>query len=341
MSYVRVLQQKPIHRLSLGASLFLTACLTFYVFVVYRDYSVPLNTDTGVVVLDSRLLYPDYGIWNWSQSSTASFNTTATDLVFYNKVGKCGSRSLVYLLRRLGRINNFTSAGQSKTPNSKSRYLTPTDQLELVQRITSLPRPATFYRHTVFIDFLRFGAQRPIYINIIRRPLDRLVSEYYFKRFGDDKNSSKGFLGETKYQSFDDCVLLNKSECRGDNIFYIIPYFCGQQQQCRSATEWALQTAKVNVINHFLVVGLSEEYENTLRVLEKMLPQFFTTAVRAFKTPGVIPSTKTRKKQPPKPEVVKIMTERLKLEIEFYEFIKDRFQRLKRQLQIDVHDNYL
>lgn len=33
----------------------------------------------------------------------------------------------------------------------------------------------------------RFGASpEPVYINILRRPMDRLISHYYFIRYGDD-----------------------------------------------------------------------------------------------------------------------------------------------------------
>lgn len=48
-------------------------------------------------------------------------------------------------------------------------------------------RPAFFHGHLAYLDFSRFSVSHPpIYINLIRRPLDRLVSYYYFLRFGDD-----------------------------------------------------------------------------------------------------------------------------------------------------------
>ena len=41
--------------------------------------------------------------------------------------------------------------------------------------------------------YSRFGAVQPIHINLIRDPLDRLVSSYYYRRFGDYREAHKNW----------------------------------------------------------------------------------------------------------------------------------------------------
>lgn len=43
-----------------------------------------------------------------------------------------------------------------------------------------------YYGYFVYVEFEKFGVDRRLlYINIIRKSLDRFVSYYYFLRYGD------------------------------------------------------------------------------------------------------------------------------------------------------------
>ncbi len=54
------------------------------------------------------------------------------------------------------------------------------------------------------------------------------------------------------------------------------PYFCGQAQECHVlGSEWALQKAKDNVDRWYPVVGVLEDLEDTIAVLEHKIPSYF------------------------------------------------------------------
>ena len=44
--------------------------------------------------------------------------------------------------------------------------------------------PIAFMKHMNFIDFEDFNKTNPIYINMIRHPIDRVISWYYYIRQG-------------------------------------------------------------------------------------------------------------------------------------------------------------
>lgn len=53
----------------------------------------------------------------------------------------------------------------------------------------------------------------------------------------------------------------------------------------RFPSRWALERAKMNV-EKYLVVGILEEYDDFIKVLEKLLPNFFKGAYNQSKIPG-------------------------------------------------------
>lgn len=273
------------------------------------------------------------------QGTAPNISATETKRVFYNRVGKCGSRTMIQLMHAVSKQNNFKVI--ESTRYRGLLHLRLHEQVEFVDFIDHLKAPFVYHHHLHFVEFQRFSSVQPIYINLIRDPLARLVSSYYFRRFGDYRGDRrtwtfKGTDAE-KNMTFDECVLRNKSECRDARIFYITPFFCGQETFCQRPSELALKQAKINVIRNYLVVGVTEEFQDFLFVLEKLLPRFFTGVRNIYKSPGdflnsKIVTTKTMNKKGPSEEVQEIMKKRLALEYDFYNFVKDRFHRLKYEL---------
>ncbi|CAH1230151.1 UST [Branchiostoma lanceolatum] len=289
-----------------------------------REYSVGAPGDSGLAP---------------TRTTKAKASSNGFDRLVYNRVGKCGSRSLITILSVLSKKNGFHFAKDPKIKHWQTRFPL-REQIALVQYVDKLPPPFFYNRHFHFIDFTRFGARQPIYINMIRDPFDRLVSSYYFKRFGDGRSDDRGghLTEEERLRSFDACVLEEQVECtRG--LHYIIPFFCGQRPGCRDSSRWALERAKDNVLDKFLVVGILEEFNDTLRVLEHLLPTFFKGAMSVWENPPqwvmqLYNTSKTAKKQKPSPFIREKMRRKLRLEYEFYYFVRDIFHNLKNKLGI-------
>ena len=96
----------------------------------------------------------------------------------------------------------------------------------------------------------------------------------------------------------------------------------------------SLQIAKENVIKYYPVVGVLEKFNQTLTVLENIMPQYFAKATSAFyhdKSFKIDTYANEHKKQVD--EVIKSIVRRnLTNEIEFYEFCCQRLQNQFKEL---------
>lgn len=87
--------------------------------------------------------------------------------------------------------------------------------------------------------------------------------------------------------SLPDCIEQSARECdpqAGDITDSQLAYFCGQGIEC---VKWnspnSIKQAKLNVDKYFPVVAVLEYIDESLFVLERMLPRYFTHATDVFK----------------------------------------------------------
>lgn len=171
--------------------------------------------------------------------------------------------------------------------------------------------------------------RKPLYINIIRKPLDRLVSYYYFLRYGDDYRPHLSRHRKGENSTFDECVKKKKPDCDEKNIWLQVPFFCGQYAECFvPGSQWALDQAKTNLVREYFLVGMTEELSLFIEMLELSLPRMFKGSLELLnKSSNELHLRKTKGKIQPSPATIAKIKESIvwKMEEEFYNFARDHF----------------
>ncbi|XP_072023798.1 uronyl 2-sulfotransferase-like [Amphiura filiformis] len=274
-------------------------------------------------------------------------------LIVYNRVPKCGSRTFVSLLDYLQRKGRFTrtigtwatqkeiSQRHTDLSNDKKLILIKEAITQLIKKASSLP--AVIHGHFRCMPIDR--SKQPVYINIIRDPLARMVSTYYFTRFGDGQLSDR-MLKELNARippehfnmTFDECVLKELDECVSPTkLSTQISYFCGIHPGCSEPSQWSLEQAKKHIEEKYLLVGIIEDFESTIKVLERLAPDLFNGIVAEYMNPTAddkTTTTKSHKGPLPSKKVRAIMMTKLDLEYQLYNFVKNKLERLKNTLGI-------
>lgn len=133
----------------------------------------------------------------------------------------------------LCRANHFSAIHVNISKNVFTLNLA--DQAHFVRNVSGWRerRPAFFHGHMAFVDFARFGRPNPVYVNMVREPLDRFVSYYYFLRYGDNYRVGLKRSRAGNNESFDQCLARGGRDCALDKLWLQIPYFCGTHRFCR------------------------------------------------------------------------------------------------------------
>uniref|UniRef100_H2ZBE7 Heparan sulfate 2-O-sulfotransferase 1 n=1 Tax=Ciona savignyi TaxID=51511 RepID=H2ZBE7_CIOSA len=253
-------------------------------------------------------------------------------IVLYNRVPKTGSTSFCNLVYDLTKINNMYCLHVNITKNNLKVAIG--DQYNLALNMTRWVerKPALYHGHFGYFSFAQFGFPEPMYINILREPLERLISFYYFIRYGDDYRKGLRRTKQGDKTTFDECLAQNGHDCQPRALWLQIPMMCGQSAECwKVGSQWALDQAKRNLVHRYTLVGVTEQIEDFVVVLESIEPRMFKGIIDKFRTGSKSHIRKTIHKEPPSEAALKTIknTKTYRMEKEFYDFAVRQFQHIK------------
>ncbi|XP_061708114.1 heparin sulfate O-sulfotransferase [Cydia pomonella] len=314
--------------------LWLVSCLCVIAIVI-------LYFQTEIARLEDSYRRLEYKISQSHVDSRQFFPKTVPNdgedlVVIYNRVPKTGSTSFVGVAYDLCKKNHFKVLHINITANMHVMSLN--NQYKFAQNVTKWQevKPALYHGHMAFLNFERLGTtSRPVYINLIRRPLDRLVSYYYFLRNGDNFRPHLVRKKHGDKMTFDECVERGQPDCDPNNMWLQVPFFCGHAAQCwKPGNRWALEQAKHNLMNHYLLVGVTEEMLDFITVLEATLPRLFKGATEHFLNSNKSHLRQTSSKIEPTKKTIDTIQKSMiwKMENELYEFAIEHFKFAKRKI---------
>lgn len=104
--------------------------------------------------------------------------------------------------------------------------------------------------------------------------------------------------------------------------------FCGYGDTCwnpNNKPDQIIMHAKANIEKFYIVIGILEDLELSLKVYESLLPQYFNGISKSY---GSIPQNQSHLNnvsyEPTSPEAWRVLSEEMKIDIQFYDYLKQR-----------------
>lgn len=269
-----------------------------------------------------------------------------TKFVFHNKLPKCGSTTMHNIVGLLSRKNNFT---YWKIMSGVMKF---TDEETLIQALKMRYRePFFLLQHHFWMDFNKYSMHQPTFVNMIRDPIAWFQSHYTFMRFG--MNKGRGENDPKLGSDIDDCIKNKEKNCVSNQWTYI-EFFCGSEKLCATmkaaydsgdldVKRQVLEIVKRRVVNDYFIVGILEQFEDTLQLFETMLPMFYKGAMDAWKSDYIQfrrNQTKTTDKEPLSDFARDYLEKNtLSYELDFYWFTRQLFNERVKALGITPSTN--
>jgi len=255
---------------------------------------------------------------------------------------------MVFLLDKLRLKNNFNllKLEPSTIEGDKFHYEKP-----FIKHLREVKKePLLLLKHHFIFDFAQHGLRQPTMINVVRDPVDWFVSQYYFRRNGWARSNTARKSNTLTDQSqdettVDECVANDMPECF-QPVYKYIQYFCGNHDECRTPVvnmkQRSNKRAKINVLRKFYVIGVMEQFEDTLEMFEQTLPRFFNGITSLWSTQVAQKarnSTRTNnRKEISAVNRAKMANHALKWEMDLYMFIRALFNEKLKRFNIEPHE---
>lgn len=239
-------------------------------------------------------------------------NNSSHNFIFFQKIKKTGSLSLKYLFQEMQEINKFQLAEIKPDKKLKGQYPGTADYLAEIKKASSSDNLLVLMEQNYmnFQDFSEILPETPKLITMVRNPIDRFISNYYFCRFGNKFNknttapSCQNLASEELNQPVEDYLKTNtpgksdvnfvsqfchsappgliKNLDKHDRKFKNYPKILGSNyQNCLfksgdvAGMEQVYFYVKKLIMEEYLMVGVYEEFDKSLELLEKFLPEYF------------------------------------------------------------------
>ena len=107
-----------------------------------------------------------------SEDDSKEISVQPSDVLYFNRVAKTGTTSLVKLIQILSKRLHYKGVGTVDSIIYDSLQ----GQLEEINDVLSINQPTVWIRHYAFLDFESFGYKwKPEWISIVRNPIERVI----------------------------------------------------------------------------------------------------------------------------------------------------------------------
>eukprot|EP00500_Bicosoecida_sp_ms1_P005762 CAMPEP_0203816020 /NCGR_PEP_ID=MMETSP0115-20131106/14296_1 /ASSEMBLY_ACC=CAM_ASM_000227 /TAXON_ID=33651 /ORGANISM="Bicosoecid sp, Strain ms1" /LENGTH=432 /DNA_ID=CAMNT_0050724917 /DNA_START=133 /DNA_END=1431 /DNA_ORIENTATION=- len=279
------------------------------------------------------------------------------DMVVFNRLPKCGSATVMRVLHSLPHPSWYRET--SDDAHNHRRY----SESALVRQVETkfveprrsargdAQRPFGFFQsHQFFTDYSTLYDGSVATINVVRHPVDRCVSEYYWII---SKMFDRSTVGEYALKDVNQCARDGCFDASGSRVIetpyfdasvpgpdgqrwmkqlmlevcnnYLVRWFCGHADVCMDpSSDEALHRAEDNIRNRHVSVGVMEDFTTTFQVFDWLLPAVFGGASATWTTQSWHEHNASY--VAPNAETLELLTRLNKADLRLYEAIRHRLR---------------